>query len=154
MQSLCLIIALLAVDPPQIFSATGIYAQPKQDQVVSIGDQYYAVMFTASYCGPCQYYKNTGKFQELKILLPRSVQVDIQEHPEWLTDRDVIDPSTGKTVTQKAVSALPEFWLVRRNPDLTAWPVKRWDPGAISPTEIYALALDLFQKTKESPDVK
>lgn len=154
MQSLCLIIALLAVDPPQIFSATGIYARAQQDQAVSIGDQYYAVMFTASYCSPCRQYKDSGKFRELKTFLPLSTQVDIQEHPEWLSDRTVTDPSTGKPVTQKAVSALPEFWLVRRNADSTTWPVKRWNPGAVPPSEIYAHALELFQQTKDSSDVK
>lgn len=72
-----------------IFKATGRYA---------ISSDHYVVMFTASWCGPCQAYKNSDKFTQLKSRFPVTV-VDVGVDRQWT----------------KHVSTVPTFWLARRS---------------------------------------
>ena len=72
-----------------IFKATGRYA---------ISSDHYVVMFTASWCGPCQAYKNSEKFTQLKARFPVTV-VDVGVDRQWT----------------KHVSTVPTFWLARRS---------------------------------------
>jgi thiol-disulfide isomerase/thioredoxin len=146
MRVLLLILMLVTPEPPQIFSATGVYVPQVQKENVSrdpVADEYYAVMFTASWCPPCRDYKTPGgKFDRLKLLLPGTVAIDTDVNPEWKKSRQVRDPS-GNMTTQTGVNRLPEFWLVRKR---DKWPVKRWQPGAVSPEEIYSLATLLTEQ--------
>lgn len=74
-----------------------------------VDDEFYAVMFTASWCGPCQQYKTSGKLDRLKAKFATTV-IDIDAEPQWRVGR------------------VPSFWLCRRS-DQTK--VKGWT-GATS----------------------
>ena len=76
-----------------IFKATGRYAI-----TTTIDADHYVVMFTASWCGPCQAYKNSDKFTQLKSRFPVTV-VDVGVDRQWA----------------KHVSTVPTFWLARRS---------------------------------------
>lgn len=89
--------ALLCIVRPacgdDIFKATGRYAI-----TTTISSDHYVVMFTASWCGPCQAYKNSDKFTQLKARFPVTV-VDVGVDRQWT----------------KHVSTVPTFWLARRS---------------------------------------
>ena len=76
-----------------IFKATGRYAI-----TTTISADHYVVMFTASWCGPCQAYKNSDKFTRLKARFPVTV-VDVGTDRQW----------------SKHVGSVPTFWLARRS---------------------------------------
>ena len=141
MQSLCLIIALLAVESPQIFSATGIYAQPKQDQEVVKAEPtspYNLIFFTASYCTPCRQFKDSGKFDQLKSSLSqhgiRVREVNVQDNPDFYRGR------------------IPKFWLCKEDEDGRNFRAADWPEGdLVTPQRV----LDkINEQTKELPDVK
>ena len=68
------------VDEPTVIKEVTIQNwKPKQS---ATDDEYYAVMFTAKWCGPCQDYKNSGRLDRLKQKFATTV-VDIDEQPEW-----------------------------------------------------------------------
>jgi thiol-disulfide isomerase/thioredoxin len=84
-------------------------------------EDYYVVMFTASWCGPCQQYKRSGQLDNLKSEFPVTV-VDMDQNREWWKSRTVLDPS-GKRVLQSGIQAIPSFWLCRKS---DRWPLKKW----------------------------
>lgn len=84
-------------------------------------EEYYVVMFTASWCGPCQQYKRSGQLESLKSEFPVTV-VDMDQNKEWWKDRVVVDLS-GKRVVQPGIKAIPSFWLCRKS---DRWPLKKW----------------------------
>jgi thiol-disulfide isomerase/thioredoxin len=148
MRVLLLILMLITPKPPQIFSATGMYAPQVQDKTTThdpAADEYYAAMFTAEWCSPCREYKKPGgKLDKLKSLLPGTVVIDVDLHPDWKADRKVRNPE-GKIVTHSGVTQLPTLWLIRKRDQ---WPVKMWTPGAVSPDEIYSLAASLTEQDR------
>ena len=85
----CLLCIVKPACGDDIFKATGQYA---------ISSDHYVVMFTASWCGPCQAYKNSDKFTQLKARFPVTV-VDVGVDRQWT----------------KYVSTVPTFWLARRS---------------------------------------
>ena len=101
---------LLMASPAFGQSFTVEVVQPVQSFTVVVtepdDDEFYAVMFTAKWCGPCQAYKTSGKLDRLMKRMATTV-VDIDEHPEW----------------RKQVSIVPTFWLARRSSQTR---VKSW----------------------------
>lgn len=90
------------IDEPTIVKEVQIKNwKPKQ---LSTDDEFYAVMFTAKWCGPCQTYKKSGKLERLKERFATTV-VDVDDEPQW------------------RVNHVPAFWLCRRS-DRTK--VKSW----------------------------
>jgi len=59
---------------------------------------YYVVMFTAKWCGPCRAYKSSGHLERLQSRVPVTI-VDIDDCPEW----------------REYVPRVPAFWLARRS---------------------------------------
>jgi thiol-disulfide isomerase/thioredoxin len=85
----CLLCVVKPASGDDIFKATGRYA---------ISSDHYVVMFTASWCGPCNAYKNSDKFTRLKARFPVTV-VDVGIDRQW----------------SKHVGSVPTFWLARRS---------------------------------------
>jgi len=102
-------------------------AAPFEEQA---DDDYYAVLFTASWCGPCQRYKQTTLPAVQQLL--KVTQTDMDRSPEYWRTRVV--QSGGKPVTVPAVTSIPTVWLVRKSDRM---PVARWRGGA-TPAQIAA----------------
>lgn len=78
-----------------------------------VESDYYVVMFTASYCGPCQNYKNSEKPAELKAAGYPLTYIDTQKNKDFYSGR------------------IPKFWLCKDKQKVHEWPDGAVDPSAI-----------------------
>jgi thiol-disulfide isomerase/thioredoxin len=85
------------------------------------------VMFTASWCVPCQAWKR-DHLTGTEKLLPVE-QIDIDKHPETRRPRTI----DGKPVA--AIAKVPTFWLIKRG-ELA--PTQVWTGGR-SPAQVQAI---------------
>ncbi len=112
MSLIALVMTFCFADPPLIFPVTGRYAAVDAAHVES---DYYVVMFTASYCGPCRDYKSSGKPAELKAAGYPLTYIDTQKNKEFYSGR------------------IPKFWLCKDNQKIHEWP-----DGTVEPSTILA----------------
>lgn len=93
-----------------------VAAEPGQPPASS-GDQeesYYLVMYSATWCGPCQNWKR-NELPKLKAAGVPVTIVDCDKDPQWNKARRAVDSKTGKTVVIPGVSAYPTFAVVRKS---------------------------------------
>jgi thiol-disulfide isomerase/thioredoxin len=136
-----MLLLIITFQPPLIFPPTGIYAQPQQDQVVGKAEPispYNLIFFTASYCSPCRQFKDSGKFDQLKVSLAkhgiRVQEVDVQANPDFHKGR------------------IPKFWLCKEDEDGRNFRAAEWPAGDLVTSQ---RVLDkIKEQTKESRDVK
>jgi len=122
MNILILWLVAIAVEPPQIFAPTGVHSEAAKIFVETTTEKPWLVMFTATWCGPCQNWKRSSKPRAISSAGFQIVYVDIDQQPKWKT--------AGKKLP--AVDRYPTFWLVD---PLTKLPVKVWT-GDVSVQEI------------------
>ena len=92
--------------------------------------EYYVVMYTADWCGPCQQYKSDGRLDRLKQILPVKI-VNVDTEKRWHRG-----------------GRIPCFWLCRRDGSI---PLHKWDPGAVSPETIAAKIKEIERRTTTDP---
>lgn len=125
MSVLAVLFSLCFIDPPLIFPVTGEYAAVDAAHVESPAESdYYVVMFTASYCGPCQNYKNSSKPAELKAAGYPLTYIDTQKNSSFYS------------------GSIPKFWLCKDKQKVHEWPA-----GAVDPSTILAKIRELKGKT-------
>lgn len=95
--------------------------KPKQEEY----SDFYVVMFTASWCGPCRNYKDSGKLKQLE----QSVKVR------------QVDIDSGQTYYNGRV---PRFWLCKNKVRVHEFP-----EGTVEPDKILSLLKQLKTPTKE-----
>jgi len=119
MQNVVFLLLCCLSGPPEIFSATGIYAEkPKATPAP------YLLMFTAEWCGPCQAWKKSGKKKQIEEAGISVTFVDIDQNPKYRIAGGPLP----------AVERFPTFWLmIPPNPK----PVKVWT-GTVSHTDVRA----------------
>lgn len=119
MQNVVFLLLCCISGPPEIFSATGVYAEKPKAIAAP-----YLLMFTADWCGPCQAWKRSGKKKQIEDAGVSVTFVDIDKNPEY---RIVGGPLP-------AVDRFPTFWLMIPPNEK---PVKVWT-GTVSHTDVRA----------------
>ena len=117
------LLAMLAGDDWQFRVSRQATSQPADFKEADAVSPYYLVLFTASWCQPCQAYKA----RTLPALKQKFdvIETDMDKNPEWWRARVVtVD---GKKQTVQGVAKIPTVWLVRRSDKM---PVARWQGGA------------------------
>lgn len=88
-------------------------------------DDFYVVMFTATWCGPCRNYKDSGKLAQLEQSI-KVRQVDIDVDQTYYNGR------------------VPRFWLCKNKLRVHEFP-----EGAVDPDKILDLLKQLKTPTEE-----
>lgn len=78
------------------------------------GGEYYVVMYSATWCGPCQGWKR-NELPKMKAAGVSVTVVDCDKEPQWHRARRATDSTTGRTVVIPGVSAYPTFAIVRKS---------------------------------------
>lgn len=108
---LCLIDQFtVSVQEPPVFT---VEVHESMLDAAHVESDYYVVMFTASWCGSCQSYKNSGKPQKLKDAGYPITYIDIQQTTGFYS------------------GSIPRFWLCKDQQKVHEWPTGGVDPDAI-----------------------
>jgi len=119
MQNVVFLVLFCLSGPPEIFSATGVYAA-KPEAIAAP----YLLMFTADWCGPCQAWKKSGKKKQIEDIGVSVTLVDMDKNPQYRIAGGPLP----------IVDRYPTFWLmVPPNQK----PVKVW-VGTVSHLDVKA----------------
>ena len=87
---------------------------PASGGVQDDDQKYYVVMYSATWCGPCQGWKR-NELPKMRAAGVSVTVVDCDKEPQWNKARRATDSATGKTVVIPGVSAYPTFAVVRKS---------------------------------------
>jgi hypothetical protein len=112
-------VVLQKTDNPRRFSFSAkSHAEPDTSSL-------YVVMFTASYCGPCRGYKDSGQMAELQSQIAVTI-CDVQRGgSRWHG------------------GSIPCFWICDKR---TRKPLKKFEPGIVKPSELMAAVRELNRR--------
>lgn len=130
---------------PAVFQVSVEQAQPavvvvkdEQAETVKAPEKpYYIVMFTASWCQPCQTWKNNGNPQKIRNAGYNFTPVDIDENPQWKSKVDryptfwIVDHAT-RNPQFKFIGSTPSETIIQKAQQLAA-------PKTEKPQSIYGL---------------
>ena len=102
--------------PPASVSSQTVQqpAEKTAEKPAAKPDEYYVVMYSATWCGPCQGWKR-NELPKLRAAGVPVTVVDCDKEPQWNRARRATDSVTGKTVVIPGVSAYPTFAIVRKS---------------------------------------
>lgn len=126
-----LLVCCLSQFTVSVEKPVGSFTVEVEKPTVSEYDGYYVVMFSASWCGPCRNYKETGKLDKIINSGTRVVVVDIDTNSTFYSGR------------------IPRFWICKNKIRVHEFP-----EGAVAPEVILQKIKDLSNtQTSTSPVV-